>query len=217
MSPVDVAPDFTLGDLRRIIGELDETTLETLSNLVQCPLRPFMDEAAIGRGRAPSGPRVHYVRVARVCEYVTPTESTREDDEPWVSSLRLEVDGVGETWPEVRPGGVAHEAGRDVSRCNRYALDMTPLDQLSDLPIRIDRIMTIRPGPGDDETDQPSLEVTAPDVTLLQMIHALFWEVSFYGTPAERDAETTELRRRIDDFDAGRTSGIPLEDLDRDH
>lgn len=36
--------------------------------------------------------------------------------------------------------------------------------------------------------DQVRWEIPAPDVTLLQLIHALFWELSFFGAPEKRGA-----------------------------
>lgn len=43
-----------------------------------------------------------------------------------------------------------------------------------------------------------------------------FWELSFFGTPEERDGQREELRERVRRIDAGEEKLIPLEDLWRE-
>jgi hypothetical protein len=50
-------------------------------------------------------------------------------------------------------------------------------------------------------------------VTVLQLIHALFWEFSFFSTPEERDAACAELRQQINPIEAGEEQLIPYEDI----
>ena len=57
------------------------------------------------------------------------------------------------------------------------------------------------------------MEIPAPDVTLLQLIHALFWELSFFGTPKKRDATREELRQRVERIDRGEERLIPWEEV----
>ena len=41
MTPVEIAAEFTLGDLCRIINNFEELDIETFSALLQCPLEPL--------------------------------------------------------------------------------------------------------------------------------------------------------------------------------
>lgn len=55
--------------------------------------------------------------------------------------------------------------------------------------------------------------MVAPETTLLQLIHALFWELSFFGTPEERDAERRSLQETVRRIDAGEERLIPFEEV----
>ena len=72
--------------------------------------------------------------------------------------------------------------------------------------------MTVRPSVT-QESGHTHLDIPAPDVTLLQLIHALFWELSFFGIPEERDATRDELRQQVKRIEAGEERLIPFEDI----
>lgn len=211
MSPVDIAEDFTLGDLCRVIETFDEMDVEAFSALLQCPLRPFLAECLWPSQAGEPASELHYLRVAWECEYELPME----DRWPPETSLHLCVDAIGETWKDCRPGGPAYEEGKDYRNCNRYGIDLTPLHALRHLPVRIAPVMVIWPFDSED-AGRDRLEVRAPDVTLLQCIHALFWEFSFFGTPEQRDTMREELRRRKERIDTGEERLIPAEEIDHD-
>lgn len=63
------------------------------------------------------------------------------------------------------------------------------------------------------ETEKEPLEIPAPGVTLLQLIHALFWEFSFFGTPAEREAKRAALKEQVKRINSGEEELIPWEDF----
>ena len=50
-------------------------------------------------------------------------------------------------------------------------------------------------------------------MTLLQLIHALFWELSFFGTPDQRDGTYAELQQQVKRIEAGEERLILFEDL----
>jgi hypothetical protein len=104
------------------------------------------------------------------------------------------------------------EEGRDSTHCNRYDIELVPLYALRHLPIRIDPSMTVRPTLPRGTSHAP-LDIPAPDVTVLQLIHALFWELSFFGTLEERDATREELRQQVKHIEAGEERLIPYEDI----
>jgi hypothetical protein len=107
---------------------------------------------------------VSAIHVARRCEYDQP-EETRW---PPITTLRLDVYGVGEIWKDHLPGGQWYEAGKDVSHCNTYAIELTPLNELRHLPITIDPTMCIA---RNDDPGRTPLEIPAPRVTLLQLLY----------------------------------------------
>lgn len=209
MAPVEIAAEFTLGDLCRIIDNFEEIDIGTFSALLQCPLESFLEEC-LRSWDTRHEPRsdLHYIRVFWECEY----DSLTETRWPPATDLWLHVDGIGDIWEDHQPGGRFYEEGQDYTHCNGYAIEMTPLYALRHLPIRIDPIMTVRPSPTQESSHAP-LDIPAPDVTLLQLIHALFWELSFFGTPEQRDAMREELQQRAKRIEAGQERLIPFEDI----
>lgn len=207
MREIEIADDFTLGDLCQVILDCKDMDLETFSALVCCPLAPFLAEC-LRPPTAAAAPvsDLSSIRLHWQCEYDHPHETRW----PPSTSLWLEVDGIGDTWEEYKPGGQWYEEGKDFSNYNHYAIEMTPLYELRHLPLRIDPVMTIA---CTEEGGRESLEIPAPGVTLLPLIYALFWELSFFGTPAERDAKREELQEQARRIEAGEEKLIPLEDV----
>lgn len=207
MREVEIADPFTLGDLCLMIRDCQELDLETLSALLRCPLAPFIAECQRPRDpTASSASDLSAIRLRWRCEYDRPDETRW----PPSTALWLEVDGLGDTWEDCQPGGPWYEPGKDYSKYNSYALEMTPLYELRHLPLRIDPVMVIA---CTDDPEKEPLEIPAPGVTLLQLIHALFWEFSFFGTPAERETKRAELKEQVRRINAGEEELIPWEDV----
>lgn len=209
MRYVELGENFTLGDQCQMICDSDEMDIETLSSLVQCPLDPFIEECLSPFDVAEDLEYdLHYIRLHWSCEYDNLTETRW----PPSTSVWLHVDGIGDIWDDCKPGGQFYKDGKDFSNHNQYAIEMTPLYKLRHLPIRIDPIMTVGPYLAEDLEKEP-LEIPALGVTLLQLIYYMFWELSFIGTPEERDVQREELRERVRRIDTGEEKLIPLEDL----
>jgi hypothetical protein len=153
---------------------------------------------------------LHCIRLSWSCEYDPLTETCYAPS----THLWLHVDGIGDIWDDCKPGEQLYEEGKDYTHCNRYAIEMTPLCQLRHLPLRLDSVMTIRPGLAQDTPHGP-LEIPAPGVTVLQLLYYVFWELSFFGTPEDRDAKHEELRESVRRIDAGEEELIPFEDIVR--
>jgi hypothetical protein len=210
MEEVELAEDFTLGDLCQVVRGFNEMDIEMFSALLQCPLELFIEECL---QPCPDDDKsdLHYIRLSWSCEYDRLTETRW----PPSTSLWLHIDGIGDTWEDCKPGGRFHEEGKDYACCNQYAIEMTPLHQLGHLPLRIDPVMTVRPSLTHGTPHEP-LEIPAPGVTLLQLIYHVFWELSFFGTPEKRDTKHKELRELIQRIEAGEEKLIPFGDVWRE-
>lgn len=205
MASIEIAEDFTLGDLCRIMDRFEDIDIEIFSALLRCPLKPFLDECLRpGDTSTESKSDLHAICLSWECEYDMGTETHSSP----ASSLELCVDGIGDIWEEYQPGGRCYEEGQNTTHCNRYGIELTPLYALRDLPLRIDPIMTVRPSLT-QEASHTSLDIPAPDVTVLQLIHALFWELSFFGTPEQRDAAREKLGQQVKRIEAGEERLIP--------
>lgn len=185
MSPIEIADDFTLGDLCLIITQFDELDLEDFSKIIQWPIAGFLIECLDLEKEACSD--LHYLRLTWQYSY-------EKGETPW-GSMRLEVDAIGEIWDDYQPGGQFYEEGKDYSNCNHWGISFSPLYEMKNLPIRIEPKMLLY-----RELEYPMTEENyfpAPDVTLLDLIYSLFWEFSFYGGPEQRDEISFDLQETV--------------------
>jgi hypothetical protein len=203
---IEIVDDFTLVELCLTIRDSDEIDLDTLSALIHCRLAPFIEECLRPSSPPQCSLTLSAIQVAWQCEYDQPGETRWSP----TTTLRLDVYGVGEIWKDHQPGGQWYEKGKDVSRCNTYAIELTPLYELRHLPIKIDPTMRIACS---DDPEKTPLEIPAPRVTLLQLLYALFWEFSFFGTPTQRDAQTAELEETMRQIESGEARMIPWEEV----
>lgn len=95
---------------------------------------------------------------------------------------------------------------------NRYAIEFTPVNELADKPIRIDDRFVVRKDIMDDNTMPVVFEARKP-FYLLDIIWAILWEISFMGTPEDRDAKMDELDATIKGIKDGTIETIPAEEV----
>ena len=184
MSPIEIAEDFTLGDLCLMLAQFDKIDLEDLSKIFQCHLSAFLIECLDG-GEATSD--LHYLRLTWMYSYET-------GDDAW-GSMRLEVDAIGEVWDDYQLGGQFYVEGKDVSDLTHWVISFSPLHEMRDLPIKIEDEMYWY-----KEFEHPMTEKNfcpAPAVTLMDLIYSLFWEFSFYGSPEARNELSEDLKETV--------------------
>ncbi len=99
----------------------------------------------------------------------------------------IDVSGIGE--PDEH--GMTH-----------YGLDFTPVNQLVHLPVRLRPEMEIR-------KDHKKLGEAPCTFTLLDVLGEIYFEISFYGTPEDRDRESAQLRESVREIEEGQATLIP--------
>jgi hypothetical protein len=105
---------------------------------------------------------------------------------------RLHLHGVGFLLKEdiQREGYLEHSAGTRI----HWGIDFTSLGELLDIPLRVCAEVTICEGDsGRDNWGGDVAKATYREHTLGQVLDGVFWELSFHGGPAERDARKAEL------------------------
>lgn len=109
--------------------------------------------------------------------------------------------------------------GRKLDNNERYALDLTPSPHMIDMEIRLDDIVEIV-----DETKNgfeamkqngkfPVILRGQRLHTLYDILHGIFWELSFHGGPKERDARFDSLKQQMERIEKGEEKTISLEEL----
>jgi hypothetical protein len=87
--------------------------------------------------------------------------------------------------------------GRTNDPQDRYAIEFTPVNELADLPIVINEKYEITREIDGPPWHEPVLSSKKP-FYLLDVIWALLWEISFVGSPGQRDAKWKELEEARD-------------------
>jgi hypothetical protein len=185
---LEIDPEFTLGDLFAL---LDRAGIEFLEVVLGEHIVPLLEEA-----RVP--PLAHDdLRI----EYLTVTNVHSDD------CLYRELSGWG-PWDEPYDGAWAKDP--DYPRRGSINVSMTPVNQLLQVPLRYDPELIFWRAPGVEAYR------TRIDITFLDFIKAIFYDLTFYGPPAERDAMRDELQRRVEEIDRGEVELIPGEEVFRE-
>ena len=201
---VSLDPHFTLWDLLVLLDQEDVALLEMVLGERVAPVleeaRGAREGPAHGGGAdsrsprrspAPQSGRPEFLRVCNV----------HAD-----GSLRRDFDGWG---PWAEPWEGAWEEHPDWPRVGPFGLSLTPLGELLHLPLRYDPELIFRDPDGTEEYR------TTIDITLIDFLKAVFFELTFHGTPEERNRMWGELRGRMEDVESGRARSIPAEELFR--
>jgi hypothetical protein len=120
--------------------------------------------------------------------------------------------GKGIVLPEdVVEDGVVHY--KKAERIN-WSVSMTSVRELLHLPVRLNSSVQICE---EDEYARRFGDVNQTGVnhqiTLGTLIHSLLWELSWHGTPVQRDARKGELLERKAALDAGSAESVSYEDV----
>jgi hypothetical protein len=180
-----LAPEFTLGDLFALLDRDDAKLLEFVLGE---DVLPVLEDARL-EGARDEDLRLEYLTVTNVHEH---------------GCLRREFHGWG-PWDEPYDG--AWDKDPDCPRWGAIAVGLTPVRQLLDVPLRYDASVTFLAPP-----DVAPFR-TEVDISLIEFLKAIFYELTFYGSPDERDELREELRRRVDQIERGEAELIPAEEV----
>lgn len=184
---LELDPEFTFGDLCRL---LDQEGAELLEMVIGEHVVPLLEEARL----APEPEGVEGIQFLRVY-------NAHADEH-----LRREFEGWG-SWDEPYHG--AWKEHPDWPREGSISVSLTPVNQLLDLPLRYDPELVFRDSAGTEEYR------TRIDISLIEFLKAIFFELTFHGTPDERDEVRAELRRRVEEIERGGAKLIPADEVFR--
>jgi hypothetical protein len=88
---------------------------------------------------------------------------------------------------------------------------MTPVYELSGLPVKLNDEFVIYNGK--DFACKNPLFSSTKGFTLLDILHGIFWELSFFGSTADREKMATNLHKQVEDIKSGKVKCIPMEEI----
>ncbi len=132
----------------------------------------------------------------------------------------LEVENLGEIWD--------HGDGAELTVCQGFhalakpdekgwrqpwGFDGCNLYSFSHLPIRINNELEIWRWDKTDDDRPTAMDKMVYNITLGEFIHAILYEVSFYGTPTRRKEFFEEMSKRVEDVQSGKAKLITWDEV----
>jgi len=108
-----------------------------------------------------------------------------------------------------------------------YAIEFTPIYKLAGLPIQIKNSINVEDWRGIREAKNKkkfydkmntALDVQ-PSITLIEVLYWILWELSFCGSPEQRDEKKEDITSRVDEYKKAKEDGtldqimVPWEDV----
>ena len=84
-----------------------------------------------------------------------------------------------------------------------YAIEMSPISELKHLPLKIKNVAELGYSGGRPKYVYTKVMDVRVEPTFLEVVKAVLWELSFFGSPQERDDKTAELKQAIADIESG--------------
>lgn len=206
--PVDFSETFTLRDVLNLIILRSNIHIDTLCQMVQCNyLFDYFEEA-----QKPISPdkdtkfaeQIEYLELSWHGEQdIDPNKGVRYFTNGW------HFDGVGRK-------GVMSEDIMEFRQLEKpdpeyregYAIDFSPINEIADLEIKTRPEMAFENGELErDDVNFYKKVVFTQQISLLEMLYAIFWELSFAGCPEERDEKMTEIHKRVKEYDDDKEKG----------
>tara|TARA_Y100000034_G_scaffold136330_1_gene212235 strand:+ start:8791 stop:9609 length:819 start_codon:yes stop_codon:yes gene_type:complete len=187
--PCEIEEGVTLNDIFCIVARNEE--LKTfLKHYSKCRLINDYHERALDPPEDTSG--LKYLEIGWECR-LWKVDEDNPDLELWT-----DVCGRGPKESEDMPD-VADEAG-DI----RYGIDLTPVNKLAGLPIVLNQEVYINVMDGDKTEALPARR----EFTLLDVLDALYWEISFFGSEEDKVDAKERLSETADEIAKQMEDGI---------
>jgi len=167
---VNITKSFTLKDIFNCIKN-SKVSIGKLKKILKCSyLEEYIDEINI-KNKAKEKLDVKYLEVYCGGDMV----GEEKEDEV----LHWDFHGIGKA---------------DKIGCTKYGLDFTPLYKIANLEVKVSNII--------ESYDLANKKVIktkfTPLIMLVELLHAIVWEISWNGSIKNRDARMKELKRRVD-------------------
>jgi hypothetical protein len=96
-----------------------------------------------------------------------------------------------------------------------YGVSLTPVGEYSSVPLRLCKEIVIQEYRSDLRKTISYVECQR-DLTLMEILDAIYWEVSFHGGPEQAASFLDELQQNIEEVKSGKVETIPLEDIKKE-
>jgi len=211
MKTVDPNHKFTLRDvLRACIQSKIPTTI--LEDILQCDyIVDYWKEATSKRFR--NDGEMEYLELAWLSE-IDEFDGEENSGHHWC------FHGIGK---EGHIPDQEHLTKTEIKKLKKekyrqgYAIEFSRMYKLAGYPIKIKNKISVEDWRGIDNVPQShkkdfydnmttELDVQ-PSITLIELLYSIFWELSFCGSPEQRDDKCENISKTVDDFKKAKQDG----------
>jgi len=93
-----------------------------------------------------------------------------------------------------------------------YSVSYSPMYDLADLPVVLKRDFDVYT-PWSSEKKPEKILSSKREFTLLQVLDAIYWDISFNGGPTDNKAFIEEMNKRVEEIKSGEIPMIPLKQV----
>lgn len=198
---VTLDPEITLGDILKLF----ESAPLLLENYHLSFSKALIEEAAKGYlkpKREAKSEKLEYLEM-----YARWSINTHTNE--FFATAHLDLHGVSAELKRNAPL-YAKKKGERIE----FSLSFTPVRQLLNLPVRINPKVNVL----EDDIDshrfrQIITSYTVDSNTLGAILQGILSELTFYGTPQDAVKVSAEIKKSVDEIDAGTVQGIDADDL----
>jgi len=198
MRVVDPLCEFTLRDILFIANNSTSIPVETMKSILHCNyIDEFYVEATSNHFKKEND--IEYLEV------FWDGSKDQFEDEPMNYNSSWLFHGVG--FEGIVPDEDVNPIDPIIKATYRqkYAIEFSTLYNLSGYLIKINPTMTIVDWTKEKDSYK-SLDFR-PSITLIELMYAIFYELSFFGSVKERDEKRLEIERRADEVEKARING----------
>jgi len=202
---VDFDVPFTLRDVINLVVLFNDIPLEVMERLIECPyLFEYMEEAQ----NPPSKEAWEDPSPIEFLQLSWFGDMGCNDGKKW-SNSSWQFDGIGfkGVMSDAELFGVKEV---EPNFREKYGIEFSTMNNIADLVITLNPEMMII----DHESIQPKSAEEGiqrisftPSITMGEMLHAIFWELSFMGSPANRDSKKSVLEERCNEIKEASANG----------
>lgn len=196
LHPVEILCDLTVNGIFDWM-ERNPTITFFISGYSWCgAIREFHEEAKNKNHPDDQGEKLNSTEISRHFQI----HKGHRSNPDWVHD-DLHFGGLGDVREEDKK---MYEKHGNCPDQQSYAIEFSPVSHYSSLPLVLNREIEFMIGPkyGRSKLIEPakSIAVAESEFTLLDILDAIYDEISFNGTPAKRDAQKDELISRVDEI-----------------
>lgn len=219
MRQVDISEEFTLMDLLRASACSTEIPIEIMEELLQCSNIESYYEEANSRPFESNG-NIDYLELY----WSGYTDCYAKGHKKECSSMWA-FHGIGKLGEIPNDCPERYDGLTEIERATfreNYAIELSPLYNLSGFQIKISPKMTIMDYEIHDYEKCINDIPFQPSITLIELLYWVFWELSFFGSPEDRDSTKDDLVERVDEIKEAKENGTldeitkPWEDVKKE-